>query len=473
MTCFQENETTRTQDHVHPFLCIHKKKTWRPITTTKSSSSFSSSPSSFPFSKWLILAIHLLLLSHHHHQVNGSNINNNNNRPNNNKYYHIYNYDQTSQQFTPDGRLIQVEYASHAVEHSSPVVIVECNVNDDATTETTKSLSSSYSAYPCLIVMTIPQLQQQRLYKSPQQRIVILNNNYNNVKEYNVKEYNDNYGGTVTAKTTTTTTSSSSSPYVVIMSGILADSLALLQSALMEESKHQLECHASFTMQQMARSIAQTCHARTQKGGLRPYGSTIVLCGYHQDDDHEYDFNVNNDNNNNSDESDDKKRDLSGGDGMRDGWYKSLILQTDPSGAILQHNVNHRKVTKSDQDTSITCSSHVRCIVGGTPTLQQQLQKRLQQDLPKLDFQKSTPPPTLSERIAYIAKILYQETAIIKNSNKNKKDATISTKASSINESETPIVVPSEVVVISPRLGGCHRLDEQQLERIRKLMLQG
>jgi hypothetical protein len=63
----------------------------------------------------VLLTIWLLLA---HHQVNCSNINN----------YHIYNYDQTSQQFTPDGRLVQVEYASHAVEQSSPVVVVECNL---------------------------------------------------------------------------------------------------------------------------------------------------------------------------------------------------------------------------------------------------------------------------------------------------------------------------------------------------------
>jgi hypothetical protein len=54
----------------------------------------------------VLLTIWLLLA---HHQLNCSNTNN----------YHTYNYDQTSQQFTPDGRVVQVEYASHAVEQSS------------------------------------------------------------------------------------------------------------------------------------------------------------------------------------------------------------------------------------------------------------------------------------------------------------------------------------------------------------------
>jgi hypothetical protein len=38
-----------------------------------------------------------------------------------NQNYNAYNYDMTTPLFTPDGRLLQVEYASRAATHSSPV----------------------------------------------------------------------------------------------------------------------------------------------------------------------------------------------------------------------------------------------------------------------------------------------------------------------------------------------------------------
>jgi hypothetical protein len=384
-----------------------------------------------------------------------------------NSNYHIYNYDQTSQQFTPDGRLIQVEYASNAVEHSSPVVVVECNNivsttntnNDDAktTTKTATTRSSSLSSvYPCMIVLTIPHKHQIQ-HNSPQHRIVILNNNNNNKEQ---QEYNDDHDDG-----TAVTTTIKSSPYVVIMSGILADSLALLQAALMDESKHQLDYHSCFTIQQMAIAMAQACHARTQRGGLRPYGSTMVLCGYNGQDD------VDNVEEYHKDDDDNKNQNNDGGgDGDGDG-YRSLIFQTDPSGAILQHHTNPRhdiKETKPDHDTRISCYSHVRCIVGGSPTEQRQIEKKLEQSLQKLDRQY--PPPTLAERIAFISKILYQETAVIN----NKKDMTTTlttTTTTTTKSSMEEIPLPSEVVVISPRLGGCHRLDDQQMNGIRKLLL--
>jgi 20S proteasome alpha/beta subunit len=296
------------------------------------------------------------------------------------KNYNAYNYDRTQSQFTPDGRLLQIEYASQAAASSNPIIVLEDQLTG------------------CLILMTIPKILEKK-QKSPQQRIVILEDN------------NDN---------------TLSNPICIAMSGILSDSLALLQSGLQEQNNYILKYNTNPNLSKLAQIFADECHKRAFQGGIRPYGSTLLLCGF---DDEE----------------------------------QSLIYQTDPSGGIMQHSFS---LEKDSPKSSIV----VRCIVGGSQTLQRQLSKNIMQAIDKLDSQKkkqqqqsAAENPTLSDRIAIIASILtYEElssTASNTNNDKNK------------NNIEDSADIQLEVVIISPQLG-CHRLDTDQLNAVQKLIKQ-
>ena len=95
--------------------------------------------------------------------------------------YNAYNYDMATPQFTPDGKLLQVEYASAATDLSSPLVALQTRNNT-------------------LVLIALKK-------SNTQNRIALLQDNI-----------------------------------CVAMSGVLADSLALLQFVLKEASKNFLRC---------------------------------------------------------------------------------------------------------------------------------------------------------------------------------------------------------------------------------------
>ncbi|GKY99866.1 hypothetical protein MPSEU_000940300 [Mayamaea pseudoterrestris] len=138
--------------------------------------------------------------------------------------YNSYQYDLTVPQFTPDGRLLQVEYASAAADHSSPLVIAR--LNDD------------------MIV-----LMSSKSDNKVQERLIIL----------------------------------PESDTVVAISGILADSLALLQTAQKESLNHRRMHGNSLTATQIANVVSSACQSHAFGGGLRCYGSTLVVCGCQSD----------------------------------------------------------------------------------------------------------------------------------------------------------------------------------------------
>ena len=299
--------------------------------------------------------------------------------------YNVYNYDQTTPQFTPDGRLLQVEYASSAADQSAPLVVLEFLGNDN-------------EAYPCTVLITVP---KQPL--SPQNRIVIIETN------------NESF--------------SQKSTYCLAMSGILSDSLALLQAGMKSASEHSLQYQEVLDMESFVQVLADECQSRVFAGGLRPYGSTLLLCGYEEEHPEE------------------KKSET----------FRSLVYQTDPSGGILQH--------KSDDSSSLpkkknknSVKSEVRCIVGGSPGLQRQLHKQIQQGMARLE-QKRKGTLSLADRIAGVAKILIKETSDTSSSDKSS-----SRKHKNSSDSSTP-QYPLEVVILSSRLG-CHRLEGKQLQAV-------
>lgn len=356
--------------------------------------------------------------------------------------YNVYNYDQTTPQFTPDGRLLQVEYASSAADRSPPLVVLECI--SPATDEDGDEDDDSMLSYPCTILITIP-----KQVHSPQNRIVIVNE----------KDFVDDQG---------------SRSYCVAMSGILSDSLALLQAGMKVAAQDSLQYQRPFGMESLTQALADECQSRVFAGGLRPYGSTLLLCGY-----------------NNEDAMIPVEEPNDQGDVIRGRMqtFRSSIYQTDPSGGILQHYHHIEKSgDKHSQSTGkgskskkqrrkhidqIDVRSQVRCIVGGSSSLQRQLYKRIQRAMVKFEQQQRDRQKwTLAERIAGVAKVLIQET-------KNDNDSSSNTRSSSSKNrnpkengsSTTPSSsdCPLEVVIVSPKYG-CHRLDDRQLRAIQALI---
>jgi 20S proteasome alpha/beta subunit len=140
--------------------------------------------------------------------------------------YNAYNYDQTTPMFTPDGRLMQVEYACRAASHSSPLVVLKRNEVGD----------------------TIIMVAKSSL-RGSQDRLVVFGES------------------------------------VICMSGVLSDSLTLLRN-VQQESENRLRAYGGKTTtrlllssQQIATILGDACQLHAFGMGMRPYGSTMVVCG--------------------------------------------------------------------------------------------------------------------------------------------------------------------------------------------------
>jgi hypothetical protein len=361
------------------------------------------------------------------------------------KNYNIYNYDQTGQQFTPDGRLLQVEYASNAAELSSPLVVVECL---PAISHETDHQAST--PYPCLILMTVP-----RRMHAPQRRIVIL----------------DHESQPRHPDASSRSSRSSSAVVVVAMTGILADSLALLQATLEKDAEHVRRFQTPLGPVSLARTMADECQSRVFGGGIRPYGSTMLVVGY---------------------EEETVVADPADDDDKTHVQHRSVIFQTDPSGALLLHHqllpAEHddrgdtgtrrrpwQKGSTHGPSVAATAApravrSHVRCVVGGTETARERLKKRLQRGLgtleeeptSRVDHESSSAAVTLLDRIATVAKILIMEA---------RQDGTGGGEGNQdVTKRQLASDFPLEIVIMCPHLGGSYRLEEEQIDRIYKII---
>lgn len=131
--------------------------------------------------------------------------------------YNAYNYDLTTPMFTPDGRLLQVEYACRAASHSSPLVVLKRD--EDTIIMVTKSSNRG------------------------QDRLVVFGES------------------------------------VICMSGVLSDSLTLLRN-VQQESENRLRAYGTtLSSQQIATILGDACQLHAFGMGMRPYGSTMIVCG--------------------------------------------------------------------------------------------------------------------------------------------------------------------------------------------------
>lgn len=208
--------------------------------------------------------------------------------------YNAYNYDMTTPQFTPDGRLLQVEYASAAAEISSPLVALQLQ-NDT------------------IVLITIKK-------SNTQNRMALLQQDKS---------------------------------VCIAMSGVLADSVALLQAVLKQSSENFQRYNRELTLLQIATAIANACQQHSFGGGIRPYGSTMLVCGFCQ--------------------------------------RKPVLYQTDPSGAILE---------APPTDTP----NQVRWLIGGSQSLQRQLRRSMDHGLGR------SSDDSIADRIALVSRILVKET---------------------------------------------------------------
>uniref|UniRef100_A0A7S3L343 Proteasome alpha-type subunits domain-containing protein n=1 Tax=Amphora coffeiformis TaxID=265554 RepID=A0A7S3L343_9STRA len=134
--------------------------------------------------------------------------------------YSPYQYDHTTPCFTPDGRLLQVEYAAKAVDDfAAPLVIVPLN-------ETVRA-----------IVALSPQ-------KSLLERLVVL--------------------------------SSAEKSLIVAISGVLPDGMALLQD-VQDYFRQQQRLGISASARSCAMYAAGLCHQHAMGGGIRPYGARLTI----------------------------------------------------------------------------------------------------------------------------------------------------------------------------------------------------
>ena len=136
--------------------------------------------------------------------------------------YSPYQYDHTTPCFTPDGRLLQVEYAAKAVDDfAAPLLIIPLNKTVHA------------------VVALSPE-------KSLLERLVVL--------------------------------SSTEKSLLVAISGVLPDGMALLQS-VQDYFRQQQRVGISPSARSCAMYAAGLCHQHAMGGGIRPYGARLTIMG--------------------------------------------------------------------------------------------------------------------------------------------------------------------------------------------------
>ena len=296
--------------------------------------------------------------------------------------YNAYSYDLTTPQFTPDGRLLQVEYASRASERSGPLVALPVMAlshyedNDD----------NSYDNVPSVVIAALS-LSHSSASCSKSESEEIDTNDDSQANQFK-KATRRAQSRLVSLPLGPSISTASSSSIVIGLSGVLADATSLLREARNHLTAYRrtyglCKLHAALptpndgidlatspaqaaptvVARRVARAIADECQTHSFGGGIRPYGASILVCGI----------------------------DESG----------SCICVTDPSGAVVARQfpvcMGDNSISRNSAEADEIDSSEI-VVVGGDASMQRKLKEHVSAKISPDELSSSSMSPIIRLR---------------------------------------------------------------------------
>lgn len=137
-------------------------------------------------------------------------------------------YDLSAAQFSPDGRIFQVEYANKAVEASGSAIGIVCKDG---------------------VVLAVEKVITSKLYESGVNKRVFI--------------IDQHIGMTI--------------------AGLLADARSLVNIAREEAKNYRSNYGSSIPLKYLTDRVSLYMHSRTLYGAVRPFGVSVILCSYEND----------------------------------------------------------------------------------------------------------------------------------------------------------------------------------------------
>lgn len=138
-------------------------------------------------------------------------------------------YDLSADQFSPDGRIFQVEYAQKAVENSSTAIAIKCKDG---------------------VVMAVEKLIISKLHEDD-----------SNMRIFNI----DNHVG-------------------MAIAGLLADARQIVEIARDEAAYYRTEFGGPIPLKYLTRRVAMYMHLYTLYGAYRPFGASVLMSSFNQNE---------------------------------------------------------------------------------------------------------------------------------------------------------------------------------------------